>query len=143
MDIGLSAKPDETAAAIANGFNVYGFELMPDNFRKMKDTLRRFGKRVRYIQLVPHGDSGWKLPTGVDQELRFPPLSPDGHGFAYVFNAGVDSKSGTTYVPRVGTPASLVALGSDQSNRSHLVGTPLVALEFGSITFYWDHLPLV
>ena len=121
IDVGLSAKPLETITAMTNGFNVIGFELVPENFRKIRRTYKDH-PRVRFVNLEPDGRGGWKLPASVVQP---PPLGADGSGFAYIINAGLASKSSTAYVDANGTPSSQVGGAGGKG----AVATPLATLD--------------
>ena len=105
VDVGLAFDALETEAAVANGFNVIGFEPDPPNVAALRKKFAR-DSRIHVVDLVSGAAAAapalaaamWRLPASV-LKAKFPPLDPvSGRGTAYIIAAGLDETNGVAHM---------------------------------------------
>jgi len=93
VDVGLSYDGQEMMAAVSRGFNVIGFEMLPDNLAELK---ARYKGAPNVIFLSPEWvDGSWRWPASVSAP---PPIGANGKGTAFILEAGLDEAAGVTTI---------------------------------------------
>ena len=139
VDVGLAFDALETEAAVANGFNVIGFEPDPPNVAALRKKFAR-DSRIHVVDLVSGAAAAapalaaamWRLPASV-LKAKFPPLDPvSGRGTAYIIAAGLDETNGVAHMGGAASKEAHRATGElDYGANIGKVSTPGSAASLG------------
>lgn len=99
VDVGLD-EGKETLDAVETGFVVFGFELMPGSITTIRENAANRGllDRIHFVEFAYDWSSWRKGSSRLPQPKNLPLPPNDGHGFAYIFNAGLSDEAGAMTV---------------------------------------------
>lgn len=122
VDVGLD-EGDETLDAVANGFVVFGFEMITASIESILSNAekRNLGDRIHIVDFET-GPSGKVVPSSLPK----PPN--DGKGFAYIFNAALSDDAGALS-DDIGKSAAGSAAGHVLDQKWSPGMVPVMALE--------------
>ena len=124
VDIGLGEDAKETIDAVKKGFVVFGFEPMPENYRKVRHRWQNatIGSQLRFIELTERGGH-WDSTL-----LQRKPLLGVDRGFAYIIQAAVGDTDSIVKLPTRGNNGALGTMTSG-GRGTGLVPVPQVRLD--------------
>lgn len=132
VDVGLGTDAGETIAAVKNGFIVFAFEPMPENYAAVKNRVyTSLGKaHYEFVTLTQAADGSWSLPATI---LRGPPelARRNRQGYAYIINAAVGAEGATLYLgsSRGGDNQASVTARASRAQGAGVARVPQVALD--------------
>jgi hypothetical protein len=129
VDVGLGVDGQETLDAVANGFVVFGFEMVKgseDGIRK-EAAKRGLENRLYFVEFVADPQTGRPKPKSpLPKPVRH--LGEEEEGYAYIFVAGLSDTSGG--IPAFGNANPTAGLSKQSISLDWKPGmTPMLTLE--------------